>query len=243
MNKRGQRWRFLLGGLCAFILNAEPLYLGGIQISNTYTSLTFSLDYFLSHKQFLVSIKLLFVAFVFCFLYGVQIRKKYTVYTFLRLRKKERWLFGQFMQMWRDALLFFGMYAVVTFGICAVGCRKFPVISDIWIVLMSLFAFSYMGSIFAIIVNGISFFIKTKSAMVLGYVFMIVLTFLSMAGSDFLGRNPLLMYSNPITSMSMADCDDARMVIAGIGACVTVSLLLSWILACFCVRTEHVWEA
>lgn len=108
---------------------------------------------------------------------------------------------------------------------------------------MSLFAFSYMGSIFAIIVNGISFFIKTKNAIVLGYVFMIVLTFLSMEGSDFLGRNPLLMYGNPITSMSMADCDDARMVIAGIGVCVTVSLLLSWILACFCVRTEHVWEA
>ncbi|MBD5553791.1 MAG: hypothetical protein HDQ95_00170 [Roseburia sp.] len=243
MNKRGQRWRFLLGGLCAIILNAEPLYLGGIQVSNTYTSLTFSLDYFLSHKQFLVSIKLLFVAFVFCFLYGVQIRKKYTVYTFLRLRNKERWMFGQFMQVWCDALLFFGIYAAVTFGICAVGCREFPVVSDIWIVLMSLFAFSYMGSIFAIIVNGTSFFIKAKNAMVLGYVCMILLAFLSMAGSDFLGRNPLLMYSNPITSMSMADCNDARMVIAGIGACVTVSLLLSWILACFCVRTEHVWEA
>lgn len=243
MNKRGQRWRFGLGGLCAFLLNAEPLYLGGIQISNTYTSLTFSLDYFLSHKQFLVSIKLLFVAFVFCFLYGAGIRKKYTVYTFLRLRNKERWLLGQFMRLWSDAFLFFGMYAAVTLGICAAGCRKLPARSDIWIVLMSLFAFSYMGSIFAVVVNGMSFFIKIKNAMVFGYVLMIILTFLSMAGSDFLGRYPLLMYSNPITSMSMADCDDAKTVIAGIGVCFAVSLLLSWILSCFCARTERVWES
>lgn len=240
MNRWNRKFLFLLGGLCALVLNFEPLLLGGNgSVGETYISITFSLDYFLNKKQFLVSVKQLFVIFVFFFFYGGKIKNQYIIYTYLRLGKKRLWMFKQFMYLWGNAGLFFGMYAAVTLGICAIGCGKIPVATDYLIVFMSVFSFSYMGCVFAAIVNGASLFIKIQNAMIIGYLAMVVVTFLSMAESDFLGRYPLLMYVNPITSMSMADCHDIWLIAEGIGVCVAGYMALSYILVYFSSRIEY----
>lgn len=242
MNKLNWLYALLLGGLCAVVLNSEPLFLGGTVVARTYLSITFDIDYFLNKRQFLIAVKQLFVMFVFCFIYGTGIRKRYTIYSYIRLEKKKLWLMKQFLWLWKDAFLFFGAYTAITLGICAAACQKMPILSDYRLVLLSLFAFSYMGSLFTGLVNAFSFFIKPKNAMISGYIIMLINAFASMAVSGFLGQHPYLMYLNPVTTMSLTESMEAKLVIGGAGSCILIYIIISGIFTYVCHKTEYVWE-
>lgn len=191
--------------LCAALSNIELLYLKNDEIASLYHSVLCDIDYFLEKKQFFIVINVLFALSLSSYFCSGELNRHYTVYTFNRIRSKSAFFAKRLLILTGKQAIFSLIYCITTMGLCSISCGKGFDRTCWFLLLTSTAAILYAGTFFAVFCSVTALFIDERIAVLFVMLFMILLSFASMAGIDWLGTHRIFLIINPITAVTVTE--------------------------------------